>query len=191
MHPTVQHHCCQNQPAAAKFRSCSTTTDAGGSRGTIPFWQPAGQSCVRSGGWTCGGSARPRERSGERRSRDRLVIAADFTDAADHPAVLQAVRQASRRRPRPPSWQTRRSAAGRPGVAVLNRVEPVVSVTVWTASARARGAVAGEPGPSSVLNLLTRPSCESARQVWVRIYLTNTRVHSSPSRSGRFSRTHR
>ena len=31
---------------------------------------------------------------------DRLVMATDFTDAADHHAVLHSVRQASRRRPR-------------------------------------------------------------------------------------------
>jgi hypothetical protein len=83
-----------------------------------------------------------------RAATDRLVMATDFTDAADHPAVLQTVRQASRRRPSaavragedpqtqaaPPcscrlclrifACPPARSAAGRPGVAVLNRVEP-------------------------------------------------------------------
>jgi hypothetical protein len=43
---------------------------------------------------------------------DRLVTAADFTDAADHHLVLWTVRQASRRRP---------SAAVMAGRAVLNR----------------------------------------------------------------------
>jgi len=40
------------------------TADARSSRGTITFWQPAGQSCVRSGGWACGGRARTRDGSG-------------------------------------------------------------------------------------------------------------------------------
>ena len=58
---------------------------------------------------------------------DRLVMATDFTDAADHPAVLQTVRQASRRRP---------SAAVMTGVTVLN---------CSTRSNIARGARRGVP----------------------------------------------
>jgi hypothetical protein len=137
------------------------TTDPRRSRETITFRQPAGQSCVRSGGWACGRRAAVEnvrndgdlaldgqrgmrvglQALGERvtpkldgldlpdevrqkiyygnalrvppgAATDRLVIAAYFTDAADHHLVLWTVRQASRRRP---------SAAVMAGRAVLNR----------------------------------------------------------------------
>ena len=48
---------------------------------------------------------------------DRLVMAADLTDTADHHAALHTVRQASRR------WPPAAVMAGE-DVAVLNRVEP-------------------------------------------------------------------
>jgi hypothetical protein len=41
----------------------------------------------------------------------RLVAAADFADAADHPGVLHTERQASRRRPSPAYWE-----GGREGI---------------------------------------------------------------------------
>ena len=58
--------------------------------GRCTFGHLAGQSGLRSGGWACG-------RRGA--ATDRLVMATDFTDTADHHAVLHPVRQASRRRP--------------------------------------------------------------------------------------------
>jgi hypothetical protein len=74
-----------------------------------------------------GGRARTQDGSRLRQSRDRLVIAADFTDTADHPQCFTPYG-------RPPGSGLR---PGRGGVAVLNRGE----------SGRVDSGLATEAGP--------------------------------------------